>query len=1182
MSKEINIIRQVFAISILMVTAACTEHTALETVTKGEAIDLRAEINQQYITRASDGGFADGDQIGVFVVNYKDGEPQALQPTGNHADNVRFTYDEATDKWTGSYQLYWKDKQTPIDAYGYYPFDADLSNTMAYPFSVQNNQRDQMNTGRRLSGYEQSDFLWAKKEGVVPTAGAVTLQHHHLMAGIKVILEEGLGFDEGEWDDIQKTVLIENTILQSSINLQKGTVSLLSGSATETIIPQQNGDTYRAVVIPQTVSADNSLVAITVDNKTYRFTRPDAMVYNPGKLHQFTFNVQKSLETGDYQFLLVSESVTPWENDAESHNGAAREYIVVNVEEGEYLGDVIERMGLDPKEIINLKLMGTMTGRGEWERDGQFGYICDNMINLEAINLKELKMKQMHATPIDLQAGYNEYEDDFIPMSAFLDLETLSYVVWPDNLKGIGSSAFGGTSLRGSLILPEGLKYIGRDAFCVYGRQATNLTGDLYIPSTVEYIGDMAFGNYDSSPRCFFRNELVLPEHMVYLGSGAFSGCPYLTGQIHIPEGLDVVNKCFAPNMSAKVVKIPQGVKRVNGIGGQPASVVFPEGVEEIGEEAFWEVGSLQGDLKLPSTLRSIGRSGFSGTSIAHVSLPEGLEIINDNSFSYCHYLQDTLTIPSTVIQIKHHAFAGCSMLTALILPEHLEEIQEDAFGGCRSLNYIRCLKPEPPILNSSAFSGVEKNECALVVPEGSVDAYRQADGWKEFKRISTYRNFVCRPMQAKLLNKGNTRTIVLNADGDWTITSCSSWLHPSQTSGSKKTEITVTIDALAHGSVDREGSIVFTLTGKTDEDGNAITCDYQVRQFDYEYDEDSQMQLQSATKGSGINIVFVGDGYDAEDIASGQFLQDMEEGMEYFFAIEPYKTYKDYFNVYADVAMSYESGVCSNVDIWRQTKFNTTYGAGANGRLGISDVDVFNYVLNSVTSSSVTNDNVDQSLVICILNDDAYEGVTALYDSGAACAFVPHSRWNYPNDYRGLIQHEAGGHGFGKLGDEYIYHRDNIWTCPCVCCGHTDHVAGRKAIGWYRNLSLEGRYKDIDWSHLIFDSRYGDIVDIYEGGYMHGRGIYRSEVNSCMNNNVPYYSTISRQAIVERIMQYSGGSFSFENFVSKDSREMGEKFLSRSGSTRGPAVSEALHGSEPIVHHGSPLDYIKKKGGKR
>ena len=134
--------------------------------------------------------------------------------------------------------------------------------------------------------------------------------------------------------------------------------------------------------------------------------------------------------------------------------------------------------------------------------------------------------------------------------------------------------------------------------------------------------------------------------------------------------------------------------------------------------------------------------------------------------------------------------------------------------------------------------------------------------------------------------------------------------------------------------------------------------------------------------------------------------------------------------------------------------------------------------------------------------------------------------------------------------------------------------------MGWYSNLSLSGRYKEVEWSHLIFDPRYSDIVDIYEGAYMHGRGIYRSEVNSCMNNNVPYYSTISRQAIVERIMQYSGETFDYETFVSKDSRQMGEKFLTRSGTPGSEAG--ALPPSPPLIIKGSPLDYISKKGGKR
>lgn len=1162
--------RNISCFAAVLLLAGCSEHESLQQDTgKRVRIDIRGEVRQEYVTRANDGGFADGDNIGVFIVNRDEGNAVALSAEGNHADNVKFTYDASSGLWTGAYDLYWKDLRTSVDAYSYYPFSSSLSSVDAFPLTIRDKQQGEAD-GEALSGYEASDFLWAKAENVAP-GNTINLKHQHVMAGVQVILEQGSGFTTDSWSALQKIVLIENTRVNAQVNLSTGAVSL-ADETVKTIIPQQNGSVWRAVVAPQTIAANTLLLSITVDGTSYEFKRSSQTILQPGKLHKFTIKVDKREPSGDYEFTLISEAITPWENDKESHNGAAREYITINVEEGEYLGDIIEGMKLDPAEIVNLKLTGTIKG------NQSFDYIMEKMKGIEALNMKELRTKDIRIRYWesgwgDIPYGFKEVDDDWIPSMNMMYY--LSYIVWPDSVKGICS--FEGSNLRGSLIFPEGLKYIygtfgGTSGF--YNSQTPALSGELYIPSTVVYIADGAFGGTALS------GEVVLPEKMIYLGNNAFGGCEFLTGRIHIPEGLDVLNKAFAPNMTAKVVQIPQGIKKVNGIGGKPASVIFPEGVEVIGNEAFWGVSSLQGDLKLPSTIKTIGRVAFSGTNISHVSLPENLEVIYDNTFSDCKFLQDTLTIPSSVIRIEENAFAGCEKLDALIIPKGVEEIKGGAFGGCHSLYYIQCLKPEPPVLAGDAFNGVEKNECALVVPEGSVNAYRNAEGWKEFKRISAYQNFICRPMQAKLLNKGNTRTIVLNSNGNWEITSCPDWIHPSMTSGFKKTEMTVTIDALARGSADREGSIIFTLKDKTDDDGNAITCDYKVRQFNYEYDEDGQAQLQKATKGKGINIVFVGDGYDAEDIAKGSFLQDMKEGMEYFFAVEPYKTYKEYFNVYADFAMSYESGVCSNVNIWRQTKFGTTYGSGANGRLGINDADVFNYVLNDVTGSAITSRNVDQSLIICVPNDDAYEGVTAMYSSGAAIAFVPHSRFDYPNDYRGLIQHEAGGHGFGKLGDEYIYHRDNIWTCPCICCAHADHVAADKALGWYRNLSLNGKYKEIDWTHLIFDSRYGDIVDIYEGAYMHGRGIYRSEVNSCMNNNVPYYNTISRQAIVERIMEYSGGTFDFETFVSKDSRAMGEKFLTRSGGNG--SADGAMHAQMPIIRKGSPLDYLKKKGGNR
>ena len=174
--------KKIFWVGLAVLMSACHEDIMEDNVIRGDnALQLSAEIQQQYITRANDGGFADGDEIGVFIVNYQDETEPVLQATGNHADNVRFTYNEETGKWTGSYQLYWKDKKTPVDAYGYYPFDAELSSTSAYQFSVQKNQHDNLKTGRKLSGYEASDFLWAKQEKVLPTTGLINLQHHHLI-----------------------------------------------------------------------------------------------------------------------------------------------------------------------------------------------------------------------------------------------------------------------------------------------------------------------------------------------------------------------------------------------------------------------------------------------------------------------------------------------------------------------------------------------------------------------------------------------------------------------------------------------------------------------------------------------------------------------------------------------------------------------------------------------------------------------------------------------------------------------------------------------------------------------------------------------------------------------------------------------------------------------------------------
>lgn len=77
------------------------------------------------ISRATDLAFETGDQIGLFVVNHKaDGSVATLQTTGNHVDNMKFTYDGT---WKAASPTYWKDNSTHADFYIYYPYTSSIS-----------------------------------------------------------------------------------------------------------------------------------------------------------------------------------------------------------------------------------------------------------------------------------------------------------------------------------------------------------------------------------------------------------------------------------------------------------------------------------------------------------------------------------------------------------------------------------------------------------------------------------------------------------------------------------------------------------------------------------------------------------------------------------------------------------------------------------------------------------------------------------------------------------------------------------------------------------------------------------------------------------------------------------------------------------------------------------------------
>lgn len=249
------------------------------------------------ITRVTDSAFEQGDKVGIYVVN----EPNDLAVSGNHVDNMGFTY--STSKWTPDEEIYWKDQTTKAVFYCYYPYGTPSSVT-AYKFSTKADQST-------LANYKASEFLWGKTGSVSPTESAVPITVNHMFSNALVVVEPGDGFTAESLAASNVEVKICNIKTDASINLATGVVSA-SGAPTS-ITPLNEGTYYRALIVPQTVE-ENALIIVTVDGVNYTLTK--GFTFKANHQHRFTVTVNK-VNNG------VNIGIGGWEIDETDNGGSA-------------------------------------------------------------------------------------------------------------------------------------------------------------------------------------------------------------------------------------------------------------------------------------------------------------------------------------------------------------------------------------------------------------------------------------------------------------------------------------------------------------------------------------------------------------------------------------------------------------------------------------------------------------------------------------------------------------------------------------------------------------------------------------------------------------------------------------------------------------------------------------------
>ncbi len=235
------------------------------------------------------------------------------------------------------------------------------------------------------------------------------------------------------------------------------------------------------------------------------------------------------------------------------------------------------------------------------------------------------------------------------------------------------------------IVLPQGLKAIESYAFAHLGSNLSYLQGllSLELPASVRYVGPYAF-EYNA-----LTGGVVLNDGLVYLGKYAF--CYTDLSSIVIPGSVTTADNALA---GSNVSSITIGMKKVPGnlvyssspsSAGSVVSVVFTEGVEEIGDEFLYKSSTSYNPLKsvtFPSTLKKIGAKAFSHAgSLTSVTLPASLDSIGENAFEYVGFSE--LELPENLKYIGAYAFRN-SGLTSIEIPDGVESVESYCFYGCR------------------------------------------------------------------------------------------------------------------------------------------------------------------------------------------------------------------------------------------------------------------------------------------------------------------------------------------------------------------------------------------------------------------------------------------------------------------------------------------------------------------
>ena len=405
---------------------------------------------------------------------------------------------------------------------------------------------------------------------------------------------------------------------------------------------------------------------------------------------------------------------------------------------------------------------------------------------------------------------------------------------------------------------------------------------------------------------------------------------------------------------------------------------------------------------------------------------------------------------------------------------------------------------------------------------------------------------------------------------------SAKEWISHVRTKSVREDDILLSISANKPGNPSRTAIVSFVGDGinvsVTISQRSMILLDSEIElgpTDGFDNTSDGIVVLQTATRGKGTDIILMGDGFSKRDFVLGNnYRTVMEQAYEDFFSVEPYASLKDYFNVYYINAVSedphdaqpyYDSAGNQNgaVNGTANTCFSTVFTPGSTSISG-NKTAIDNYARQAIrykggpggtacTSESEVSTRVNRALMIVMINVKCHAGTCYFtwtrstaddYANSYSIAYCPLGHNGDREQRRWTLIHEAGGHGFGKLNDEYevssiTSFSTSDWTelsnlhSYGVDRNINEYWTAEEAIYWPTISWTYTTNNNVYWAELLqsnYSYAISELLGVYKGGNAYSNMFCRPTPNSVMRNqrleSGHFFNAISRWAIWYRLMR--------------------------------------------------------------